>query len=149
LHALVPKELLQGDKIRLLNLVLEYFQPNRRSRYDKYPVSYGWRERRKKKVIQEGARAYQLLPMVSHSKFKSLFWSPVSEVVYSDKEKGMALRACWPEEPPPVGNCAPVAEAADGLSRELDAAAAATFGLLEGVSEPLLEVEPNMSTRVL
>jgi hypothetical protein len=88
--------------------------------------------------------------MVSHSKFKSLFWSSVSEVVYSDKEKGIELRACWPEELPPLGNCAPVAEAADGLSRELDAAAAATFDLLEGVSEPWLEVvEPNMSMRVL
>jgi len=37
LHALLPKELLQGDKVRLLNFVLENFQPNRRSRYDKYP----------------------------------------------------------------------------------------------------------------
>ena len=46
LHALVPKELLQGDKIRLLDLVLEYFQPNRRSRYDKYPVSYGFEKER-------------------------------------------------------------------------------------------------------
>jgi len=99
--------------------------------------------------MSQGGRAYQLLPMVSHSSFKSLFWSSVSEVVYSDKEKGMELRACWPEELPPAGNCASVAEEADGFLRELDAAAAATFGFLEGACEPSPEVEPNMSKRVL
>ena len=99
--------------------------------------------------MSQGGHAYQLLPMVSHSNFKSLFWSSVSEVAYSDKEKGMELRACWPEELPSAGNCAPVAEAADDLLRELDAAAAATFGFLEGASEPWLEGEPNMSKRVL
>lgn len=88
--------------------------------------------------------------MVSHSNFKSLFWSSVSEATYSDKENGMELRGCWPSLPPtPEDDCA-VPEV-DSLLREPDAAAAASFGFLEEASEPWLGAEPgpSMSKSVL
>lgn len=56
----------------------------------------------------------------------------------------MELRGCWPALPPGNDWVVPVV---DGLTREPEAAA--SFGFLEGVSEPLLGSEPSMSKSVL
>jgi hypothetical protein len=64
--------------------------------------------------------------------------------MYSLKENGMELRDCWPGLRP--GDCVPLA-AEESLSLpELDAA---SFDFLEGVSEPSLGTEPNISKSVL
>lgn len=67
--ALVPKELLQLDEIWFLDLVLEDFEPaiefNRRAKRGRRPIN----------------RAYQLFPMVSHSRPRSLFSSSDSDSV--------------------------------------------------------------------
>jgi hypothetical protein len=66
----------------------------------------------------------------------------VSEALYSLKENGMELRDCRSELRPE--DCVPADES---LSLpELDAV---SFGFLEGVSEPWLGAEPNISRSVL
>jgi hypothetical protein len=62
--------------------------------------------------------------------------------MYSLKENGMELRDCWPGLRPE--DCVPTEES---LSLpELDAV---SFDFLEGLSEPWLGAEPNISKSVL
>jgi len=79
--------------------------------------------------------------MVSHSNFKSLFWSSVSESINSLKENGIEFNAWWPGFPPE--DCDPITV---GLSPELGAV---NFGFLEVVPVVWLGPEPSISRSVL
>jgi hypothetical protein len=79
--------------------------------------------------------------MVSHSNFKSLCWSSVSESIYSLKENGIEFNACWLGLPPELGVPLTV-----GLSPE---PGAVNFGFLE--VDPVLwpGPDPSISKSVL
>jgi hypothetical protein len=64
--------------------------------------------------------------------------------MYSLEENGMELRGCRPELPPEEL----VTATAESLSLP-DEPDAVSFGFLEGVFEPWLGAEPNMSKSVL
>jgi hypothetical protein len=133
LHTLFPKELFQGNEVGLSDFFLENFQPD-------WKVKVSWRKIHNG-IPMEGA--YQLLPIVWHSRLRSLFWSPVSESTYSLEENGMELRVCRPLAELPLA----------GLTAEsllsFPESDAVSFGFLEGVFELWLGAEPSISKSVL
>ena len=79
LHALVPQELLEFNKVRLPNFVLEDLEPENSESAHALPGE------------NNQNRTYQLSPMVAHSSSRSRRSSSDNEPVNFVREKGMAF----------------------------------------------------------